>query len=309
MAEEASAEPDSRRALAAGLGAYAFWGLVPLFFKLLAGVGADEIIAHRVIWSVLFLLVVLAVRNRGRLLSHLRVEGRTLLALSTSGALVAANWLLFVHAVNTDRVLSTSLGYFITPLVSMLLGALLLRERIGRVQGVAVLLAAAGTLYLALRLGQAPWLALGLAFSFGFYGLVRKLTSVGPMVGLFWETLLMSPVAAGWLLWISDRGELAFLATGPADAILLALTGLVTVIPLVLFAVAARGLPLITVGVLQYIAPSISFCLAVFLFGERFTSDHAVAFAAIWTALAIYSASGLRRARQARRLARAQALH
>jgi len=280
---------DSRAPLLAGLGAYGLWGLVPLYFKLVAAAGAGEIIVHRVIWSVLFLILVLLVRHRGRFRAQLAIRPRVALALLLSGALVAFNWLIFVYAVNTDRVLSTSLGYFINPLVSVLLGTLVLRERMVGLQWLAVALAAAGTLWLTIRIGQPPWLALALAVSFGLYGLVRKLTDVGPMVGLFWETVMMSPVALAWLWLIADPDTLVFGTTGARLDLLLIGTGMVTVIPLVLFATAARGLPLITVGLMQYMAPSISFCLAVFLFREPFGLDHAVAFGAIWTALALYT--------------------
>ncbi|MBY6203697.1 EamA family transporter RarD [Halomonas denitrificans] len=307
-AAETSVAPNVRSPstlpLLAGLGAYGLWGVVPLYFKLVGEAGADEIIAHRVLWSVVFLALVLAVRYRGRIRSSVRISGRVAAALAVSGALVAANWLIFVYAVNTDRVLQTSLGYFINPLVSVVLGTVVLRERMRPVQGIAVALAAIGTIYLAVRVGRPPWLALGLAASFGLYGLVRKVTDVGPMVGLFWETLMMTPVVALWLLFLADPAALAFGAGSPAFDLLMAGTGLVTVVPLVLFATAARGLPLITVGLMQYIAPSISFCLAVFLFREPFTPDHAVAFALIWTALALYTASAARHARLQRRLAR-----
>lgn len=299
-----NARSSSTVPLLAGLGAYGLWGVVPLYFKLVGQAGADEIIAHRVMWSVVFLAVVLAIRYRGRLRPSIRISRRVALALAVSGALVAANWLIFVYAVNTDRVLQTSLGYFINPLVSVLLGTLVLRERMRAVQGIAVALAALGTIYLAVQVGRPPWLALGLAASFGLYGLVRKITDVGPMVGLFWETLMMTPVVALWFLFIADADALVFARESRSLDLLMAGTGLVTVVPLVLFATAARGLPLITVGLMQYIAPSISFCLAVFLFREPFTSDHAVAFALIWTALALYTASAVRNVRLQRRLAR-----
>ena len=292
----------ARKALLAGLGAYSFWGLVPLYFKLVAAAGADEIIAHRVVWSVGFLALVLLLRKRSRVVAHIAISRKVALALMLSGALVAANWLVFVYAVNSDRVLSTSLGYFINPLVSVLLGTVVLRERMFGAQVLAVLLAAAGTIYLTVQVGQPPWLALALAFSFGLYGLVRKMTDVGPMVGLFWETLMMMPVAVLWLVWTARQGTMVFGELGPAQDLLLVGTGLVTVIPLVLFATAARGLPLITVGLMQYLAPSISFCLAVFLFREPFTFDHAVAFGCIWSALALYTAATWQRNRQQRRI-------
>lgn len=289
--------PDShpRTPLLAGLGAYTFWGLVPLYFKQVEAATSSEIIAHRVIWSVGFLLLVLLLRHRRGLLRHCAIRPRVAAALAVSGALVAVNWLVFVHAVNSDRVLSTSLGYFINPLVSVVLGTLVLRERMNGLQLIAVLLAAAGTLWLTLQVGRPPWLALALAVSFGLYGLVRKLTDVGPMVGLFWETLMMMPFALAWLAFMARGDGLVFGSQGGALDLLLIGTGLVTVIPLVLFATAARGLPLITVGLMQYLAPSISFCLAVFLFREPFTHDHAITFGAIWTALALYTYASWRR--------------
>jgi len=293
---------DMHRALLAGLGAYSFWGLVPLYFKLVSVAGADEIIAHRVVWSVGFLALVLALRKRGGVVAHIAISRKVALALMLSGALVAVNWLVFVYAVNSDRVLSTSLGYFINPLVSVLLGTVVLRERMFGAQVIAVMLAATGTIYLTVQLGQPPWLALALAFSFGLYGLVRKVTDVGPMVGLFWETLMMMPLALLWLAWTARQDTLVFGDSGLAQDLLLIGSGLVTVIPLVLFATAARGLPLITVGLMQYLAPSISFCLAVFLFREPFTMDHAVAFGCIWSALALYTGASWRRSRQHRRL-------
>ena len=291
--------------LLAGLGAYGLWGLVPLYFKLVQAAGADEIIAHRVVWSVAMLALVLLLRHRGHFLAQVRIPARVARALLLSGLLVAINWLIFVYAVNTDRILQTSLGYFINPLVSVLLGTLVLGERMQRAQGIAVVLAAAGTVYLAVRIGHPPWLALGLAASFGLYGLVRKVTDVGPMVGLFWETLMMMPVALLWLLLLDGRGEMVFGSVEGSLDVLLIGGGLVTVVPLLLFATAARGLPLITVGLMQYIAPSMSFCLAVFLFREPFTVHHAVAFGLIWAALALYSASAWRHALLQRRLARA----
>jgi chloramphenicol-sensitive protein RarD len=300
-----TAPPRPTTALSAGLGAFLFWGFAPLYWKLVGAAGADEVIAHRVCWAVLFLLVYLVVRHRRAVVAQVAVGRRVALALLLSGALVAINWLVFVYAVNTDRVLSTSLGYFINPLVSVLLGSVVLGERMVGAQRIAVALAAAGTLYLTVRVGEPPWLALALAFSFGFYGLVRKITDVGPMVGLFWETLMMMPIALAWLAWRAPSGELVFGTLDIGHDLLLVGTGLVTVIPLVLFATAARGLPLITIGVMQYLAPSISFCLAVFLYREPFTPDHAVAFAAIWSALALYTAAGWQRLRHERRLARA----
>lgn len=293
--------------LVAALGAFGIWGLAPLYFKLLGTVRADEIIAHRVIWSMLLLAAVLAVRERRRFFVHIRIRPRVLLALAISSVLIAVNWLTFVYAINADRVLSTSLGYFINPLVNVLLGLLVFRETLSRLQVLAVLLAAAGTAWMTLRVGQFPWIALILAFSFALYGLVRKKTDVGPLVGLFWETLLMTPVALLWLFWLSRQGVLAFDPAHVPEAMLLAGTGLITLVPLVLFAAAVRRLNLGTIGLMQYLAPSMTFVLAVFLFDEPFTPDHAVTFGLIWTGLVLFTWAGWRHYRRGRALSRGTA--
>jgi chloramphenicol-sensitive protein RarD len=295
-----SLEREQRIGLLAGLGAFSFWGLAPIYFKWLGAVGADEIIAHRVVWSALFLGLVLALRHRAGLGAHLRVTRQTLLALTLSGALIVVNWLIFVHAVNTGRVLSTSLGYFINPLVSVLFGLMIFRERLVPLQVIAVLVAALGTVYMTYRVGQFPWIALGLAVSFALYSVVRKLLDVGPMVGLFWETLLVMPFALVWLVWLNQDGRLAFFSVEAGQSVLLAGTGLVTVIPLLLFAAGVRRLPLSTIGIMQYLAPSITFILAVFIYAEPFSLDHAVSFGCIWLGLILFSWAGWSRIRRAR---------
>lgn len=294
--------PDRERfvGLAAALGAFCIWGLAPLYFKLIGHVGADEIIAHRVIWSMVLLGLVLLLRERGQFRAQIRIERRVLGALMVSSILIAVNWLVFVYAIGTDRVLSTSLGYFINPLVNVLLGMLIFRERLGRLQAVAVVLAFLGTAWMTLRVGRLPWIALLLAFSFALYGVVRKKTDVGPLVGLFWETLLMTPLALLWLLWLDRRDMLEFDPGSLGEAALLAGTGLVTLVPLVLFATGVRRLNLSTIGLMQYLAPSMTFVLAVFLFNEPFTPDHAMTFACIWTALALFTIASWRDYRQAR---------
>ncbi len=286
--------------LAAGLGAFGIWGLAPLYFKLLGHVGADEIIAHRVVWSMVFLGLVLLFRSRSRFRAAIRVRPRVLAALAVSAVLIASNWLVFVHAINTGRVLSTSLGYFINPLVSVLLGMLIFRERLGYLQVTAVALAFIGTAWMTARVGQFPWIALLLAFSFALYGVVRKKTDVGPLLGLFWETLLVTPLALVWLVWLNRQGALAFDPAAAGEAALLAGTGMVTLLPLVLFASAVRRLNLSTIGLMQYLAPSMTFLLAVFLFDEPFTPDHAITFACVWTALALFTVAGWRSYRQTR---------
>lgn len=294
-------QAEARLGLAAGLSAFIIWGLAPIYFKWLADVGPDEIIAHRVLWSVFFLGLVLLLRKRSALWRHLRIDRRTAAALCVTGGLIALNWLIFVHAVNTDRVLSTSLGYFINPLLSVVFGLLIFRERLVPVQTAAVLLAAAGTGYLTWRIGHVPWIALTLASSFALYGVIRKLLTVGPMVGLLWETVILSPLALVWVFHLCRRGELAFSPGEPVQLALLIGTGLLTVAPLLLFAAGVRRLPLSTMGLLQYLAPSLTFILAVFVYGEPFTMDHAITFGSVWLALALFFWAGWHRTRSLHR--------
>jgi chloramphenicol-sensitive protein RarD len=214
---------------------------------------------------------------------------------------LSVNWLLFVWAVNNGQVLATSLGYFINPLVNILLGYLFLSERLSRLETAAVVLAAIGTAYLTWYLGVAPWISLGLAFSFGSYGLFRKKLNVGPMIGLLWECLLLSLPAIGYFLWLSQHDGATFGNVSGNLDILLALSGLVSVLPLIWFNVAARKMSLSTLGLFMYISPSLTFLLAVFIYGETFTQGHAVAFVCIWTALLMISTQRLLRAHSLRK--------
>jgi chloramphenicol-sensitive protein RarD len=286
-----------RTGVAAALAAYLFWGLAPIYFKWIQQAPALEIIAHRILWSVPLLAGFLLLRDGARFWSRVRLPLRTVGILLVSGCLVAGNWLIFVWAVVNGQVLSTSLGYFIGPLVNFLLGFLFLHERMTRVQRLGVLIAASGTVYLGWYLGAAPWISLSLAFSFGLYGLVRKMLDVGPMVGLLWETLLLALPALGFVAWSAGRGELYFGTAGAGQDLLLALAGLVTVLPLIWFNVAARTLRLTTLGFFQYIAPSMTFLLSVFVYGEAFTQGHAVAFGCIWFALAMISVESWKKSR------------
>lgn len=286
--------------VAAALGAYIFWGLAPLYFKLIQTVAPLEVIAHRILWSIPLLAGFLWLRDGRGLLRRMRLPGRTVGMLFVSGFLVAFNWLVFVYAVMNGQVLATSLGYFIGPLVSFLLGFLFLKERLSTIQTTGVIIAASGTVYLGWFLGTPPWISLFLAFSFGIYGLVRKMLDVGPMIGLLWETLLLATPALLYVLWSAEKGTLAFVNGGLKLDVLLILAGLVTVLPLVWFNVAARALRLSTIGFFQYIAPSLSFLLSVFVFGEAFTQGHAVAFSCIWFALAMVSVENAVNARNRR---------
>ncbi len=284
----------------AGLGyavlAYGAWGLLPLYWKLFGGVTAVEVLCHRIVWSALLLAGVLAGRRQLGEFVTLGRSPRRLATLLTTALLLSGNWCLYIYGVNSERVVETSLGYFINPLLSVLLGCLVLRERLTLVQGLAVGLAALGVINFIGELGQVPWIALGLANSFALYGLLRKLATVQPLVGLAVETLLVAPLALGWL------GTLAIAQTshfGRSAGLTLSFIGcgLVTSLPLLWFNQAARRLPLSTLGFLQYLAPSLQLLLGVFAFQEPFTRTHALSFSLIGSALALYSADSLRRRR------------
>ena len=292
------APPHPERAgVTAALAAYLFWGLMPIYFKWIQAAPPLEIIAHRILWSIPVLAGFLLLRDGRRFWTRVRLPRRVVLGLLCSGTLLATNWLIFVWAVVNNRVLDTSLGYFITPLVQFLLGLLFLHERMTRVRRLGVLIAASGTLYLGWYLGTPPWVSLSLAVSFGLYGLVRKLLDVGPMVGLLWEAALLALPTIAFMAWMVGTDQLYFGAAGLQQNVLLAAAGLVTVLPLIWFNVAARSLPLSTIGFFQYIAPSMTFLLSVFVWDEPFTQGHAVAFSCIWFALALISAETWKRSR------------
>jgi len=283
-----------RAAAAAAALAYFIWGVVPLYFKWLAVVPAAEIIAHRILWSVPFIgLLLLAARRLGVLAGYLR-QPRLLAVLAASMALLTVNWLVFVWAVNADRVLETSLGYFINPLVSILIGFLLLGERLRFWQRVAVALAAVGVANQVWQIGALPWVSLVLAVTFALYGLLRKRAPVDALNGLLIETLIATPLAAGYLFWAAAQGPLAFGARGTGTDVLLALSGPVTAVPLMLFAFGARRLRLATMGFLQYIAPTLNFLMAVFVFREPLGCGQLLTFVLIWAGLAVYTADALR---------------
>ena len=287
-----------RGGVIAALFAFTFWGLVPIYYKGLETVSAWEVLAHRVLWSVPLLVLFLAIRDGRDFWKRLRLPLTSIAWLVLSGMVVSVNWVVFVWAVANDHILDTSLGYFITPLINVVFGYVILKERLSALQLVAVLVAAAGTIYLAWYLGRPPWIALTLAISFGVYGLLRKRLSVGPMLGLLWETALMFLPALAYLLWLSSHSGLQFLNVSLGIDLLLVGSSLVTVLPLIWFNMAAQKLPLSILGFFQYLAPSMSFLIAVFLYGEKFTSGHAVAFICIWLALVLVSVEPFRRVRR-----------
>jgi len=269
--------------------AFVIWGSSPLFWKKLHAVAALEIIAHRIVWSFLFLALLLAVQGRWPELRRAMSRRRTLPPLLLSTVFIAVNWLVFVWAVNHGYVLQASLGYYITPLVNISLGMVFLRERLRPLQKWAVALAACGVLFLTLHYGAFPWVSLCLAFSFGLYGLIRKVVDVGSVVGLSVETLLLSLAALPYLIYLDRLGTGAFVRTGLRMDLLLVATTVFTALPLVLFTLGARRIHLSTVGFLQYIAPSCFFLLAVFVFHEPVSRAQILTFLLIWTALGLYS--------------------
>lgn len=277
-----------------GAAAYLFWGLAVLYFKLVGHVPPLEILAHRILWSVPLLLGWLAVRGRmGDLRAVLRTR-RTIGILLVTTVLIAVNWLVFITAVSTGRVVQASLGYYINPLVSVLLGVVFLRERLRPLQLVSVLLAAAGVSYMAASFGSLPLISLLLAATFGLYGLLRKTVLADGPVGLAVETSLLLPVMAGYLLVLAARGDMVFLHLDRKTDLLLLLAGLITMLPLLWFTNGVRRLRLSTMGFLQYLAPSLQLLLAVTAFGEPFTRTHLVTFGCIWAALALYSVDAVR---------------
>ncbi len=283
------------------LGAFGLWGLLPLYWKLVQQVPPFEILCHRIVWSAVFLLPLVLLGGRMAEVRAAVASRRNLLTIVGSSLLIGGNWFLYIWAVNSDMVLETSLGYYMTPLVNALLGALVLGERPSRVQLAAIAIAAAGVLSMLVSYGRLPWVALVLAVSFSFYGLLRKLVRVEPIPGLFLETMLLVPMAAGYLAWVAWQGGGGLGRQGLSTGLLLVGAGIATSTPLLCFAFAARRLRLTTLGVMQYIAPSLAFLLGAFVFREPVTSAHMLTFACIWTALALYTADGLRAARSAYR--------
>ena len=282
----------------AALAAFGAWGLFPVYFKLIGSAPPMEIIAHRVLWSVPVLVGYLLLRDGPGFWRRMKLPIRTIAMLGLSGLLVASNWTIFVWAVNDGQVIATSMGYFINPLINVLLGYVFLKEELTFIQKVAVAIAAAGTVYLGWFLGVAPWISLALAVTFGLYALVRKKLHVGPMIGLLWETLMLTLPAIAILVWADARHIMAFAHQSLTMDLLLAGCGIVTVAPLVWFNVAAKNMDLSTIGFYQYFSPTLTFLLAVVVYGEEFTRGHAVAFVCIWVALALISSESVVRMRK-----------
>ncbi|MCE3607735.1 EamA family transporter RarD [Massilia sp. P8910] len=274
--------------------AFLCWGLFPLYFHALKEVPPAQIMGHRVLWSLLFLVIVLTFRQQWKWLGALRRQPRVVASFAVSALLLSCNWLLYIWAVNSGHVIEASLGYFINPLFNVMLGYLVLKERLRIGQWAAIALATCGVLWLTWQAGRMPWIALLLAASFGGYGLLRKTASLGALEGLSFETMLLFPFALGFVIWLTMTGDNAFL-NSPSNSTrwLLIASGPITAIPLLLFASGARKIPLSVLGLLQYIGPTIQLSLGIYLFHEAFTQARMIGFAIIWSALALYAAEGL----------------
>jgi chloramphenicol-sensitive protein RarD len=293
--------PTSRidgQGLAAATTAFLMWGLLPIYFKQLPDVSTLQVTAHRLLWGCVVAFVWLGVRREVTQVRTALMSPAICLRLLITAALISANWITYIWAIANDHIIDASLGYFINPLVNVVLGVMALRERLNTMQWTSVAIATLGVAYLTWSAGQLPWIGLILALAFGLYGLVRKTAHVDALPGFAGETLLLVPIGLGYLLWCESAGIGTFAHSGLRIDLLLILGGPLTAVPLVLFAVGARRIPLSTVGLLQYMAPTIQLLIGVFVYGEPFDSARAVGFALIWAALAIYAADGVWRSRK-----------
>ncbi|EXS71032.1 MAG: hypothetical protein A2095_16805 [Sphingomonadales bacterium GWF1_63_6] len=281
------------------MGAYGLWGLLPIFFRLLHHVDPREIVAQRILWSLLLVLILLVLRSGIRPLIDVLKNSRMILALALSAMLIVINWLAYVWAVNDGHIVAASLGYFLNPLVNVALGVLVLKERLRRGQMLAIGCAAVGVAILAASALTTLWISLTLAFSFAFYGLIRKMTPVAPMTGLGVETLLLAPLAVAYLVWEAGHGGIGF-GQDMSTSALLIIAGVVTTVPLVLFATAARSLPMATLGVMQYLAPTLQFFCGVVLFGETLSRGQMLSFGLIWVGLILFATDSVKAARRNR---------
>jgi chloramphenicol-sensitive protein RarD len=274
--------------------AFSIWGLFPLYFHAVGSVGALEVLAHRMLWSLLFLGIVLTWRRQWKWLRLALRQRRVVGSFVASALLLSANWFTYIWAVNHGHVIDASLGYFLTPLINVVLGYALLHERLRRGQWLAISVAACGVAWLAWQAGQLPWIAMLLAITFGAYGLLRKTAALGALEGLSFETLILFPPAFAYLAWLTLTGSSSFIAAD-ADSTrwLLVAAGPITAIPLLLFAAGARKIPLSVLGLLQYIAPTIQLLLGIWVFDETFSAERMTGFIIIWSALALYAAEGL----------------
>jgi chloramphenicol-sensitive protein RarD len=277
----------------AAIGAYALWAVFPVYWKTVQMVPAFEILCHRMVWSFVFVALLLTWKKRWEWAQRVRKHPAILCVFLGTSAMLALNWFIYIWAVNAGHLVDTSLGYFINPLLSVLLGVVFLRERLRLWQWIAVAIAACGVSYLTVSYGAFPWIALTLALTFGFYGLLRKTAPLNALEGLLLETTFMFLPALAYLLYLESRGAASFGHASALTNTLLALSGVATSLPLLLFAYGAKRIPLATVGILQYIAPTGQFLLGVLVYGESFTQTRMIGFSVIWVALLIYSLEGI----------------
>jgi chloramphenicol-sensitive protein RarD len=277
-----------------GVAAFTIWGLVPIYWRLMRHVPAIQVLGHRIVWSLVVLAILMVGVRRGGRPALWNVSRRVVGLYAIAAALIAANWFLYIVAVNAGFIVETSLGYYITPLVNVLFGVLVFHERLRPAQWLAIAIAAAGVIELTWAYGALPWIAFGLAASFGSYGLAKKKAPLDPLEGLTLETAILCPVALVYLVILHQTGEGSFLRTSAMSDALLIGGGLVTTVPLLLFASAVRSVPLSVIGILQYIGPTIQFILGVFVFHEPFSRMQLVGFSIVWIALAIYATDSLR---------------
>lgn len=293
---------ESAKGFAAALSAFTLWGLLPMYWKSLIAVTPLEILCHRILWSLVFISIILTIKHRWAETFAPLASPRNWLILTGSSLCIGSNWLLYIWAVNNNHVVETSLGYYMNPLVNILFGFIFFRERLNRMQGIAIGLAALGVANSVVSYGEMPWISLYLAVSFACYGLLRKIATVESLPGLFLETMVLGPAALFWLLHLEFTGTSGFLAGHLSVDLLLVGAGVATSMPLIGFAYGARRLQLSTLGVLQYMAPSLAFILGVFVYDEPFGPSHLLTFALIWSGLAVYTFDSVRTLRRQRRV-------
>jgi chloramphenicol-sensitive protein RarD len=289
------------------MGAYILWGILPIYWKWIDEVPALEILAHRVIWSFIFVLLIVVVLKRKILKNFFQVQmsqKKTWLGLFLASLFISINWFTYIYAVNTNHIVEASLGYYINPLIAVLLGVFVLREKVNKMQAISFIIAGIGVLYMTISVGKIPWISLILALSFGFYGLSKKLIKVDSILGLLLETLFILPFALLFLAYLDLNNQHTFSTGSLTTDLLLIGSGVATAIPLLWFGIGAQKIPLYLVGFLQYISPTISLILGVVMYGETFTTDHLVTFSCIWIAIAMFSVANIRQVIKKRKVSK-----
>ena len=288
-----SDDADIRSGVMVGLIAYSMWGVFPIYFKLIAEVDPLEVLGHRILWAIPFGALILTFRTQWREVRSALVDRSMLAWLSLAAVCIAANWLIYIWAIQNERIFQTSLGYYINPLLYVAVGVIMLGERLRRLQGVAVALAATGVVFLTINGGAFPWVALSLAGLFTVYGVIRKQIAIGAMPGLFIETLLLLPFAAVWMFYLLTQPDSAIQSGDTRIIMLLTLGGPITVLPLLFFAIAAKKLPLTVIGFMQFLAPTLQFIIGVY-YGEPLTPANLICFGCIWAAVIVFSYDAIR---------------